>query len=211
MNSLKKFTKQWKKVLKFILPKIIQNPKAHAKWLNTLSYLENCGAKLIARSEHPTMVTQEVLKHAAEEFRHAYYLKTLIPKIYPPGIPNYRLHHLIGGINAYHYLPKLNISISRWLKYHLSLKGPELKEIAYPLVTYAIEMRAIHLYKTYENCLNEQPISIKSIIREEKHHLAEIEAIMQNLAISEEVKEAICLLEAPFFQKWHLEIRKLSK
>ena len=44
---------------------IIAAPELHAKWLNTLSYLENCGARKIAACEHPTLVKEEMLKHAA--------------------------------------------------------------------------------------------------------------------------------------------------
>ena len=53
---------------------------SHAKWLNTLSFLENCGARKIAACEHPTLVKEEMLKHAAEEFRHAHHLKRQIDK-----------------------------------------------------------------------------------------------------------------------------------
>ena len=41
--------------LKNILPHLIAAPSLHAKWLNTLSYLENCGARKIAACEHPTL------------------------------------------------------------------------------------------------------------------------------------------------------------
>ena len=53
-----------------LLDAIIPSPDLHAAWLNTLSYLENSGARLIAACEHPTGVKEEMLKHAAEEFRH---------------------------------------------------------------------------------------------------------------------------------------------
>lgn len=75
----------------------VSYPKEHARFINTLSYLENCGVKLIARSEHPIMVKKEVLKHAAEEFRHAYFLKAQIEKVYSPSLKSYQLEELLGG------------------------------------------------------------------------------------------------------------------
>ena len=39
-----------------ILNRIVASNELHAKWLNTLSYLENCGARKIAACEHPTLV-----------------------------------------------------------------------------------------------------------------------------------------------------------
>jgi hypothetical protein len=42
--------------------------------------MENAGARKISKCEHPTLVTQIQLKHAAEEHRHAYYLKKQIGK-----------------------------------------------------------------------------------------------------------------------------------
>ena len=43
--------------------------------------MENTGARKISRFEHPVATDIIVLKHAAEEARHAYYLKKLIGKI----------------------------------------------------------------------------------------------------------------------------------
>jgi bacterioferritin (cytochrome b1) len=64
-----------------LLEKIVQHHETHAKWLNTLSFMENAGARKISACEHPTEVSLIQLKHAAEEHRHAYYLKKQILKI----------------------------------------------------------------------------------------------------------------------------------
>jgi bacterioferritin (cytochrome b1) len=66
-----------------LLEKIVQQNETHAKWLNTLSFMENAGARKISACEHPTNVSLIQLKHAAEEHRHAYYLKKQILKIDP--------------------------------------------------------------------------------------------------------------------------------
>ena len=80
-----------------LIQNIVSDPFLHALWINTLSYLENCGARKIASCEHPTAVKEEMLKHAAEEFRHAFFLKTQLRRV---GFyfNDYSLPHLLGGL-----------------------------------------------------------------------------------------------------------------
>ena len=59
--------------LETIIKKIVTDDVLHAKWLNTLSLMENTGARKISAGEHPLDVTLIVLKHAAEEARHAFH------------------------------------------------------------------------------------------------------------------------------------------
>ena len=40
-----------------IFDTIIEHPEIHAKWLNTLSLMENTGAKKIKKCEHPIFVS----------------------------------------------------------------------------------------------------------------------------------------------------------
>jgi bacterioferritin (cytochrome b1) len=73
---------------------IIADNDLHARWLNTLSLMENTGARKISASEDPLTVTYLILKHAAEEHRHAFYLKKQIEKIGKDVCPNYAPQHL---------------------------------------------------------------------------------------------------------------------
>ena len=52
-----------------IFETVVKDNKLHAKWLNTLSMMENAGAKKIKKCEHPILATEMILKHAAEEAR----------------------------------------------------------------------------------------------------------------------------------------------
>ena len=63
------------------IERIVENPELHAKWLNTLSFMENCGARKISAGEDRVKTSLLQLKHAAEEHRHAYYLKKQIGKL----------------------------------------------------------------------------------------------------------------------------------
>lgn len=129
-----------------ILNVIIASNELHAKWLNTLSYLENSGARKIAACEHPTLVKEEMLKHAAEEFRHAHYLKRQIQRLSCDPMPTYSLSHMLGGMATLHYLSALDLKTSRYLK-TLKFSNQAIREMAYLLVTYAIELRAKELYR----------------------------------------------------------------
>lgn len=192
------------------LPKIIECPLKHARWLNTLSYLENCGARKIANCEHPTLVREEILKHAAEEFRHAYYLKRQIRKLSTDILDTYHSSYLLGGINSLHYLHALDIGVSRYLVEERNLTGSSLKEHAYYLVTYAIELRASELYSLYAQLLKEKgsKISVSSIMLEEEGHLAEMERQLDRLSRDAIDRERACKLESILCMNWLAALKK---
>src|SRR6186713_3187410 len=94
---------------KQLMTTIVASDELHAKWLNTLSFLENCGARKIAACEHPTLVREEMLKHAAEEFRHAHYLKRQLIRVTSIPMPNYSITAMLGGTSSLQYLKTLDL------------------------------------------------------------------------------------------------------
>lgn len=184
-----------------ILTKIIHSPDLHAKWLNTLSYLENCGARKIAACENPTQVKEEMLKHAAEEFRHAHYLKRQIKRVSDGVLTNYSLKNMLGGTASLHYLNALDLQTSRYLSLHLP---SEMKGSAYLLVTYAIELRAGQLYPLYDQVLrsNQSKVTVKSIILEEEEHLKEMQEGLNQLPSGFTHAQHICSIEQTLWKKW---------
>ncbi|QRA42629.1 hypothetical protein [Chryseobacterium cucumeris] len=159
-----------------LLKKIVQEGSTHAKWLNTLSFMENAGARKISKCEHPTLVSQIQLKHAAEEHRHAYYLKKQIGKINPELCKTYESKELLAPIATSQYLHSLDIKACRYLQEAFQLNKTDIKYAAYLFVTYAIEVRADELYPVYQQALTEasSKIMVKSIILEEEGHLEEM-------------------------------------
>lgn len=159
-----------------LLKKIVQEGSTHAKWLNTLSFMENAGARKISKCEHPTLVSQIQLKHAAEEHRHAYYLKKQIGKINPELCKTYESTELLAPIATSQYLHSLDIKACRYLQKAFNLDKTDIKYAAYLFVTYAIEVRADELYPVYQQALTEasSKIMVKSIILEEEGHLEEM-------------------------------------
>lgn len=190
-------------MLQQILPLLVVSPDSHAKWLNTLSFLENCGARKIAACEHPTLVKEEMLKHAAEEFRHAHHLKRQIQKIFATPMDTYALPYLLGGIKTLHYLPALDLHASRILKQR-GLSPSAIKQAAYLLVTYAIERRAEELYPLYDNVLRRfcSPVTVKSILLEEQEHLADMCEGLQQLTDGHNLATQVCAIEGQLCNAW---------
>lgn len=190
--------------LQELLPSIVRRDEVHAKWLNTLSYLENCGARKIAACEHPTEVQEEMLKHASEEFRHAHYLKRQIEKVSSLSLADYSLKNLLGGVASLQYLNALDLQACRYLSKEAKLSKERVREYAYILVTYAIELRADELYKIYDETLRSirSKVTVRSILLEEKEHLQEMLEGIVGLEYGGEYAEVVCGLEGRLCEKW---------
>ena len=197
--------------LETIIKKIVADDTLHAKWLNTLSLMENTGARKISAGEHPLDVTLIVLKHAAEEARHAFYLKKQIAKIREKGFENYQFSSLLAPVHSYQYLHMLDVATSRYLKEKLKLNGGKLRYAAYLLVTYAIEVRADELYPIYQEVLESagSKINVKSIILEEAGHLEEMINQLQLFSPEwENHAREITDIETTCFKKWVMALEK---
>ncbi|REJ80385.1 MAG: hypothetical protein DWQ44_07420 [Bacteroidetes bacterium] len=191
--------------MELLLESIVIDKRLHSKWLNTLSMMENTGARKISASEHPVRVNETILKHAAEEARHAYYLKKQIRKIDPDGCPTYEFRYLLAPIQSYHYLQSLDVLSSRYLKENFQLENYALKYASYLFVTYAIEMRADSLYPAYQKILDkfEHPVNVKSIIAEEAGHLEEMNRMLESFSRNWKSHcEWICKKENVLFNEW---------
>lgn len=170
--------------LEQLLLKVVSNDDIHARFLNTLSLQENIGARKISANELPETSTYMVLKHAAEEHRHAFYLKKQIGKLNAAACPTYEPDYLLAPYSSKYYLNKLDMATSRYLMDHMRLKGAALKFGAYLLVTYAIEVRADEIYPIYQKVLDDakSKVSVRSIIVEEQGHLEEMTVQLKNFS-----------------------------
>jgi bacterioferritin (cytochrome b1) len=187
------------------LSTIVRDPYAHAKFLNTLAFMENAGARKISKFEHKTSVSLLILKHAAEEHRHAYYLKKQIGKLGQLGFESFEDRYLIAPQESRYYLDLLDVHVCKYVKTHFGLSGYALKWAAYLFVTYAIEVRADELYPIYQNILQatDSKIQVKSIIVEEEGHLEEMISQLQSFAPNWEIHaQAAIQLESTLFRHW---------
>ncbi len=193
-----------------LFEQIIEQPDIHAKWLNTLSLMENTGAKKIKKCEHPIFVSETILKHAAEEARHAYFLKKQIKKMAKNACPTYERKYLLAPKSSLTYLHRLDIQVSRYLKENYDFTIDKLKFAAYLLVTYAIEVRADALYPVYQAALTQKncPVSVRNIIVEEEQHLAEMNKQLDELfEDAEKNRTAVCAMEGLLFDTWIKEVK----
>lgn len=191
--------------LNTILSRIVENPILHAKWINTLSYMENAGARKISAAEDKENVSLLMLKHAAEEHRHAYYLKKQLIKLDEHICKTYSNAELLAPHYAKFYLHTLDIKACRYLKSQFNLTTSDLKYAAYLFVTYAIEVRADELYPIYQEVLSAQQskVTVKSIILEEEGHLAEMLHQLQTFSPDwEKHANEIIKIEKSMFNDW---------
>lgn len=194
-----------------ILENIVNDNNLHAKWLNTLSYMENAGAKKISASEHKEEVTLLILKHAAEEHRHAFYLKKQLAKLDENLCKTYTHAELLAPNHTKHYLNTLDVQVCRYLKKHFKLSGYDLKFAAYLFVTYAIEVRADELYPIYQEVLTAKAskVNVKSIILEEEGHLEEmLNQLKEFSPLWQMHAEEIVKIEQQMFNDWMLGLIK---
>ncbi|MBB2144998.1 hypothetical protein GM921_05860 [Pedobacter sp. LMG 31464] len=197
--------------LSSILENIVNDNVLHSKWLNTLSYMENAGAKKISAAEHKEEVTLLILKHAAEEHRHAYYLKKQLAKLDENFCKTYSNAELLAPNHTKFYLNTLDVQVCRYLKNQFNLSGYDLKFAAYLFVTYAIEVRADELYPIYQDILSakESRVTVKSIILEEEGHLEEMLNQLKEFSPEwEKHANEIIKIEQEMFDNWIIGLGK---
>lgn len=193
------------------LTRIVADDQLHARWLNSLSMMENTGARKISKYEHPVYTNITILKHAAEEARHAYYLKKQIDKLGDGLCPDYQFAYLMAPIHSYHYLQQLDVLTCRYL-YRQGYTGRKMFDAAYILVTYAIEVRADELYGIYQEVLTTagSKVNVKSIILEEAGHLEEMTRMLEQFRPDwQAVAAEICAIENGLFEQWIREVHKI--
>ncbi|MES2653419.1 MAG: hypothetical protein V4663_16905 [Bacteroidota bacterium] len=198
--------------LNSLLSSIVKDNVLHSKWLNTLSYMENAGARKISAAEHKEEVTLLILKHAAEEHRHAYYLKKQLAKLDDGLCKTYKNSELLAPNHTRFYLNTLDVKVCRYLKKHFKLSGADLKFAAYLFVTYAIEVRADELYPVYQSILtaNESKVTVKSIILEEEGHLEEMLNQLREFSPEwEKHAQEIIQIEQEMFKDWVIALEEL--
>ncbi len=186
-----------------LIAKLVLDKEVHSKWLNTLSLMENCGAKKIAQCQHPTKVSKEMLKHNAEEARHAHFLKRLCYKL-SPNWDSYEDEKIIGGFRSRRYLDRLDIQICRYLKNNTTYTGDDFVYLAYLLTTFAIETRAEELYPIYQEALQKHApsLSVSALINEEEEHLAEMNRSLAPYREKDELMAVACSLESKLCGEW---------
>jgi hypothetical protein len=144
----------------------VERPSEHARFLNTLALMEHIGSRKIMVSQTGGDLDQEVLKHLAEEARHAYFFKRSAEGLARQSLP-FDDVSAIRPASARMYFGRLDASIADAL-------GPVTSsEIPYLYVSLTIELRAVWTYRLYHEALVAAgaTLSLKGILAEEELHL----------------------------------------
>ncbi len=150
------------------LAAIVRDPPAHARFMNMLSMLEHMGSRKIMVSQMHGVLTEDTLKHLAEEARHAYFFKRQAERIAGKALDGFTEDNTMARVSALMYFGRLDAGISAQVP----------AEDAYPWVSLVIELRACWLYGIYQEILDQSDVklSLKSLIAEEDMHLADMYA-----------------------------------
>lgn len=148
------------------LTDIVTRPADHAKFMNMLSMLEHMGSRKIMVSQMNRTLTEDTLKHLAEEARHAYFFKRQAERIAGKALDGYTEENTMQRVPALMYFGRLDAGISAQVA----------EDEAYPWVSLIIELRACWLYGIYQDVLSKSALklSLKSLLAEEDMHLAEM-------------------------------------
>jgi len=179
MNQMSQSTKR----LETVLLKIISDHHTHARWINLLSYLEFMGSRKIFKTQKNGRISEAILKHAADEARHALILKQMISKITDDsGFEFYNASHILNAYSGFRYMQSLDAMVK---KYMLSVfgSGEDFSYICYVYMSYVIEVRANWLYDIYSGLLerNKSAIHVSGIISDEVRHLDDMSREITNI------------------------------
>lgn len=167
--------------MKELLKKIAQNPAIEARWLNTLSLMEHIGARKIGKTVCEDHSTEEILRHYADETRHASAFKKLANEL-AGGECQYLCHD-----EAISYFQMLDSTVTEWLT---DLLKKEDSYANYVLVTCLVERRAMKLYPLYKKATKQKVVEeeLEKIIEEETSHRHVIEIAMKKILDGLDVK-----------------------
>jgi hypothetical protein len=161
------------------LSRLIEDPPRHARWLNTIALLEYTGARKMLKSQASSGMSEMILRHAAEESRHAHFFKRAALRIDASVAADFSDASLLCGTAAKAYFYELDHGFCERLK-QAGFSGDSLSYASYLYVTTAIEERADWLYPIYHRLLRRAklPISLSGIIAEEAGHLEEMQGAL---------------------------------
>ena len=148
----------------------------HARWINTLSYMEHIGSRKIIKSQDSQLIGLFTLQHISEEARHACFLKKLGDRHFPSICPTFEPQYLLGGPAASCYFQSLDVFLEEKLK-----KEKEASLLNYLYMTLLVEERAMEVYTLYQRFLREKQISLhlRPLLAEEELHLQETSHLLK--------------------------------
>jgi len=148
------------------LASLCKETSQHARFLNMLSLLEHIGSRKIMASRAMAVPGHDILKHLAEETRHAFFFKRAAEKLARRPM-DYSHPSTMACASARSYMGRLDAEIARVLA-----KGAPV--LPYLYMSLIVELRAVWTYRLYQSALTEENtgLTLKSILAEEELHLS---------------------------------------
>jgi hypothetical protein len=168
---------------------LVADKSRHARFMNMLSMLEHMGSRKIMVSQMNKCLTEDILKHLAEEARHAYFFKRQAERLAGKSLDGYTEENTMERVPAMMYFGRMDAGIAS-----------RVEGDAYPWVSLIIELRACWLYAIYQSVLENSKlhISLKSLLAEEDLHLAEM---FELCGENHETLRALSAYETGLFEK----------
>lgn len=143
--------------------------------MNMLSLLEHIGSRKIMASQAMAVPGHDILKHLAEETRHAFFFKRAAERLARRTM-DYSHQNTMACASARSYMGRLDAEIA----YVLASGSPALPYLYMSLI---VELRAVWTYRLYQSVLTEENtgLTLKSILAEEELHLSAMLARLKHM------------------------------
>ena len=198
LSDTESLNKSLEKPFLAFLKATVSDDKKHVRFLNMLSMLEHMGSRKIMLSQMKGILTQDILKHLAEEARHAFFFKREAEKLSGEAIDGFPEESTLCASAARFYFERLDAGLTSDM---LSLAQ---REARYIWVSYVVELRAIWVYRLYQEVLTEtgHAMSLKGVIAEEDRHLIDMASRLGEIGFDADARlPAACAFEKGLFVK----------
>ena len=191
-----------------LLTDVVASPALHARFVNTLSRMEYIGVRKMLKARHADCLDEEGLLHVIEEASHAMRLKRAAIQLNgggEEGVRTYSESDTLAGPAGEKYMQGVDRGCETLLE-NCGLEGAARSDANYLLSTTAIEIRAEAFYPMYEECLQAAgaPFSVKSILKDELRHLAEMGESMSSIFPDtwQDLVQSSVEIESKCFEEW---------
>lgn len=202
LSGMEKKSAQLNAPMQNFLQAVIRDQENHAQFLHMLSLMEHIGSRKIMLSQMRGILSQEILKHLAEETRHAFFFKRQAEKYAGRELEGYDDQNTMCFGPAQIYFGRLDSRV----RSYCTQNGQDNigKEALYLWMSLIVELRACWFYHLYQETLqdSEEAMSLKSIIAEEDLHLQAMYDRLEEIGVmQEQVLFDLCSIECTLFDR----------
>jgi len=116
LSGMKENNARLERPVREFLQDIVSVPAQHARFMNMLSMLEHMGSRKIMISRMNKTLTEDILKHLAEEARHAYFFKRQAERVAGRPLDGFTDENTICRVPALMYFGRMDAGITKMLK-----------------------------------------------------------------------------------------------